>query len=256
MDEPVISLRDVGICFSRNRKRRRSLRDLVLHGSPAPKSGEFWPFRHVDLDIQRGESIGVVGRNGQGKSTLLSLIAGVLLPDEGTVVVRDGVAPLIAITGGFESELSARENIYLVSQLHGMRRAEVDEAFEEIVEFSEVGEFLDTPFKHFSSGMKVRLAFSVVSRLREPILLIDEVLAVGDKAFRNKCYARIEGLLARGDTTLFLVSHSAAHLARFCERGIYLRDGAIRKDGPIADVIRQYEIDTDTLDEDLADTDL
>ena len=142
MDEPVISLRDVGICFSRNRKRRRSLRDLVLHGSPAPKSGEFWPFRHVDLDIQRGESIGVVGRNGQGKSTLLSLIAGVLLPDEGTVVVRDGVAPLIAITGGFESELSARENIYLVSQLHGMRRAEVAEAFEEIVEFSGIGDFI------------------------------------------------------------------------------------------------------------------
>jgi ABC-2 type transport system ATP-binding protein len=247
--EPVISLRDVGICFSRNRNRRRSVRDLLLNRSLAPKAGEFWPFRHVNLDITRGESIGVVGRNGQGKSTLLSLIAGVLLPDEGTVVVREGVAPLIAITGGFEPELTARENIYLVAQLHGMRREEIDEAFGEIVDFSEVGDFLDTQYKHFSSGMKVRLAFSVVSRLHEPILLIDEVLAVGDKAFRIKCYDRIESLRETGQT-LFLVSHSPGHLKRFCGRGIYLSDGAIRADGPIEDVITQYETDTDTLDVD------
>lgn len=246
---PVISLRDVGICFSKNRKRRRSLRDLLLHKSQSPKSGEFWPFRHVNLDIARGESIGVVGRNGQGKSTLLRLIAGVLLPDEGSVVVREGVAPLIAITGGFENELSARENIYLVSQLHGMQRDEIDDAFDEIVEFSEVGEFLDTPYKHFSSGMKVRLAFSVVSRLREPILLIDEVLAVGDKAFRKKCYDRI-GKLLEGGQTLFLVSHSASNLQRFCTRGIYLSSGEIRADGPLDDVIKQYEIDTGTYEDD------
>ena len=210
----------------------------------------------MNLDIHKGETIGVVGRNGQGKSTLLSLIAGVLLPDEGRVTVREGVAPLIAITGGFEAELSARENIYLVSQLHGMSRSDIDGVFDEIVEFAEVGEFLDTSFKHFSSGMKVRLAFAVVSRLREPILLIDEVLAVGDKAFRVKCYARIEELLQDGQTTLFLVSHSAAHLKRFCSRGIYLRDGQIRADGPVDEVIRQYEIDTDTLDPDPADAEL
>jgi ABC-2 type transport system ATP-binding protein len=247
--EPVISLRDVGICFSKNRKKRRSLRDLILGRALGPRSGEFWPLRHVNLDIQRGEAIGVVGRNGQGKSTLLRLIAGVLLPDEGTVVVRDGVAPLIAITGGFENDLTARENIYLVSQLHGMNREEIEEVFDEIVEFSEVGEFLDTPYKHFSSGMKVRLAFAVVSRLREPILLIDEVLAVGDKAFRNKCYERIETLL-KGGQTLFLVSHSASNLKRFCERGLYICDGGIKADGPLDEVIRQYEIDTNTLDDD------
>lgn len=247
--EPVITLRDVGICFSKNRKRRRSMRDLLMHKSLAPRSGEFWPFRNVNLDIARGESIGVVGRNGQGKSTLLRLIAGVLLPDEGTVVVREGVAPLIAITGGFEGELSARENIYLVAQLHGMRREEIEEAFDEIVEFSEVGEFLDTQYKHFSSGMKVRLAFSVVSRLREPILLIDEVLAVGDKAFRKKCYERI-GALLEGGQTLFLVSHSASNLQRFCTRGIYLSNGAIRADGPLDDVIKQYEIDSGTYEDD------
>jgi ABC-2 type transport system ATP-binding protein len=244
--EPVISLRDVGVQFSRNRRRHRSIKDLLIRRKLGLETaGEFWPFRHVSFDIHAGESIGVVGRNGQGKSTLLSLIAGVLLPDEGSVTVREGVAPLIAITGGFEGELTARENIYLVSGLHGMTTAEIDDAFGEIVDFSEIGDFLDTPFKHFSSGMKVRLAFSVVSRLNEPILLVDEVLAVGDKKFRNKCLARIENLLAEG-TTLFLVSHSEGNLRRYCERGLYLESGEMRADGPIEEIIERYERDQGT----------
>jgi ABC-2 type transport system ATP-binding protein len=241
--EPVISLTDVGIRFARNRRRKRSIRDLLVRGQLGlDANGEFWPFRHVSFDIHQGESIGVVGRNGQGKSTLLSLIAGVLLPDEGTVAVRQGVAPLIALTGGFQGELTARENIWLVSGLHGMRNAEIAEVFDDIVEFSELGDFLDTPFKHFSSGMKVRLAFSVVSRLNEPILLVDEVLAVGDKRFRLKCLKRIEELLAKG-TTLFLVSHSEGNLKRYCERGLYLESGELRADGPIDEVIEKYERD-------------
>jgi ABC-2 type transport system ATP-binding protein len=242
--EPIITLRDIGVRFSRNRRRRkRSLRDLLLRGRiGADNPGEFWPFRHVSLDIYPGETIGVVGRNGVGKSTLLSVIAGVLLPDEGEVTVRAGVAPLIQITGGFEPELTGRQNIQLVAGLHGMSDAEIAENFDEIVDFSELGDFLDTPFKHYSSGMKVRLAFSVVSRLDEPILLIDEVLAVGDRAFRNKCLERIKQLVA-GGTTLFLVSHSRPSLVQFCERGIYLEGGAMRMDGPIEAVLDQYEKD-------------
>jgi ABC-2 type transport system ATP-binding protein len=244
--EPVISLRDVGVQFSRNRRRHRSIKDLLIRRKLGlDGAGEFWPFRHVSFDIHPGESIGVVGRNGQGKSTLLSLIAGVLLPDEGAVTVTQGVAPLIAITGGFEGELTARENIYLVAGLHGMSGPEIEEAFDEIVDFSEIGDFLDTPFKHFSSGMKVRLAFSVVSRLNEPILLVDEVLAVGDKKFRNKCLKRIENLLAEG-TTLFLVSHSEGNLRRYCERGLYLESGELRADGPIEEIIERYERDQGT----------
>lgn len=246
--QPVISLRDVGVQFSRGRKRHRSIRELLTKGQTGTRKDEFWPFRHVSFDIQRGEAIGVVGRNGQGKSTLLSLIAGVLIPDEGTVDVRAGVAPLIAITGGFVGDLTARENIYLVSGLHGMTDTEIADSFDEIVDFAEMRDFLDTPYKHFSSGMKVRLAFSVVSRLREPIMLVDEVLAVGDKAFRRKCYTRIEWLLDEGQT-LFLVSHSAPNLKRFCERGLYLEGGGLRADGPIEDIIKQYEVDTDTYDE-------
>jgi ABC-2 type transport system ATP-binding protein len=241
--EPLISLRDVGVRFNRNRHKHRSIRDLIFHGRlGVEQPGGFWPFRNVSFDIRPGESIGVVGRNGQGKSTLLSLIAGVLLPDEGEVTVRAGVAPLIAITGGFEGELTGRENILLVAGLHGMTREGIDEEFDEIVEFSEVGDFLDTPFKHYSSGMKVRLAFSVVSRLHEPIMLVDEVLAVGDKRFRAKCLDRIETLLAQG-TTLFYVSHAEGSLRKFCERGLYINDGALRMDGPIEDVIERYERD-------------
>jgi ABC-2 type transport system ATP-binding protein len=245
VNEPVISLDKVGVQFSRNRRRHRSLRELVFKGHTGTRTDEFWPFRNVSFEIHQGESIGVVGRNGQGKSTLLSVIAGVLLPDEGVVTVRAGVAPLIQITGGFEAELTARENVYLVSGLHGMTRDEIDETFDEIIDFAELGDFLDTPYKHFSSGMKVRLAFSVVSRLREPVLLVDEVLAVGDKAFRAKCYKRIDSLLENGQT-LFLVSHSEAQLKRFCTRGLYLESGSLRADGPIEEVIETYDREAGT----------
>jgi ABC-2 type transport system ATP-binding protein len=247
--EPIISVEDIGVMFTRNRRRKRSLRDLLFRGSLGPTIAEgpddFWPFRHVSFDIQPGESIGVVGRNGAGKSTLLRLIAGVLIPDEGDVTVRAGVAPLIALTGGFEGNLSGRENVRLVAGLHGMSEEEIDDAFEEIVDFSEVGDFLDTPYKHYSSGMKVRLAFSVVSRLREPILLVDEVLAVGDKAFRNKCLKRINDLLS-GGTTLFMVSHSEGALKKYCERGLYLDGTGLQFDGPIEEALDRYERDIGT----------
>ncbi|MDQ6851575.1 MAG: ABC transporter ATP-binding protein [Actinomycetota bacterium] len=240
MTEPIISLRDVGVQFSRGRKRHRSVRELLVKGHTGTNANEFWPFRHVSFDIATGESIGVVGRNGAGKSTLLSLIAGVLLPDEGTVEVRAGVAPLIQITGGFEGELTARDNIQLVAGLHGMSNEEIADTFDEMVDFAEVRDFLDTPYKHFSSGMKVRLAFSVVSRLREPILLVDEVLAVGDKAFRKKCFDRIDKLIGEGQT-LFLVSHSEGNLKRFCSRGVFLNEGKLMADGPIEEVISMYD---------------
>jgi ABC-2 type transport system ATP-binding protein len=257
MTEPIISLRDVGVQFSRNRRRHRSVRELLIKGRTGTRADEFWPFRNVSFDIAPGEAVGVVGRNGQGKSTLLSVIAGVLLPDEGTVDVRAGVAPLIALTGGFHGELTGRENIGLVGGLHGMSDDEIKESFDEIVDFAEIRDFLDTPFKHFSSGMKVRLAFSVVSRLREPIMLVDEVLAVGDAGFRRKCYKRIEWLLGEGQT-LFFVSHSSGQLRQFCERGLYLESGELRGDGPIDDIIKQYEADLGLGlgDEDLSMTDL
>ena len=240
--EPVIEVRDVGIRFKRNRQSRRNFKDLFAGKNRRTLSGEFWALRNVSFSVMPGEAIGVVGRNGQGKSTLLKLVAEVMLPDEGSVGVHQGVAPLIEITGGFVPELTVRDNVYLTAGLHGMKRKEVDARFDDIVGFAEIDKFLDTPYKHLSSGMKVRIAFSVVTQLEEPIILVDEVLAVGDKGFREKCYARIEELLA-GGRTLFFVSHNEKDLQRFCTRGLYLDKGELKLDAGITEVLARYNAD-------------
>ncbi|MGR2751357.1 ABC transporter ATP-binding protein [Agromyces arachidis] len=245
MDETAIRTADLGIRFRRNRRGRRTFKDLFSRSRRKIRPDEFWALREVSVDVRPGEAIGVVGRNGQGKSTLLKLVAGVLIPDEGSVAVHGGVAPLIEITGGFVDDLSVRDNVYLTAGLHGMTRAQIDAKFDDIIGFAEIGDFLDTPYKHLSSGMKVRVAFAVVSQLDEPILLVDEVLAVGDKAFREKCYRRIEELLASG-RTLFFVSHNERDLRRFCTRGLYLDKGRLVLDGAIDEVIDRYNADYGT----------
>ena len=239
---PVIEVENLGIRFRRNRKSRRNFKDLFAGRNRRTLSGEFWALRGASFTVGAGEAIGVVGRNGQGKSTLLKLVAEVILPDEGSVRVHGGVAPLIEITGGFVPELTVRDNVYLTAGLHGMKRAEVDARFDEIIDFAEIRDFLDTPYKHLSSGMKVRIAFSVISRLEEPIMLVDEVLAVGDKGFREKCYRRIEELLA-GGRTLFFVSHNENDLRRFCTRGLYLNKGELVLDASIDEVLKRYNAD-------------
>src|SRR5690606_20459036 len=179
--QAAIEVQDLGVRFRRNRRGRRNFKDLFAGASRRSRPGEFWALRDVSFTVAPGESIGVVGRNGQGKSTLLRLVAGVLLPDEGNVPVNGGVAPLIEITGGFVGDLTVRETVRLTAGLHGMPRAEVARRYDDIIAFAELDGFEETPYKHLSNGMKVRLAFSVVSQLDEPILLVDEVLAVGDK---------------------------------------------------------------------------
>jgi ABC-2 type transport system ATP-binding protein len=239
---PVIEVTDAGIRFRRNRRSRRNFKDLFAGSNRRSRPSEFWALRHVSFSVAAGEAIGVVGRNGQGKSTLLKLVAEVILPDEGTVSVRQGVAPLIEITGGFVDDLTVRENVYLTAGLHGMQRGAIADSFDDIIAFADIGDFLDTPYKHLSSGMKVRIAFAVISRLDEPIILVDEVLAVGDRAFREKCYRRIEEMLA-GGRTLFFVSHNEKDLKRFCTRGIYLDKGALVLDASITEVIDRYNSD-------------
>ncbi|MEW1975842.1 ABC transporter ATP-binding protein [Microbacterium profundi] len=239
----AIEVRGLGVQFRRNRRGRRSFKDLFASASRRTRPGEFWALRDVSFDVQPGESIGVVGRNGQGKSTLLRLVAGVLLPDEGSVAVNGGVAPLIELTGGFVGDLTVRENVRLTAGLHGMPKSEIASRYDEMIAFAELEEFQETPYKHLSNGMKVRLAFSVVSQLDEPILLVDEVLAVGDKAFRDKCYKRIDELLAEG-RTLFFVSHNERDLRRFCTRGLYLNKGALVLDAGINEVLDRYNSDS------------
>jgi len=240
--DTVIRVTAAGIRFRRNRRGRRSFKDLFAAAKRRSRPDEFWALRGVDVTVRAGEAIGVVGRNGQGKSTLLKLVAGVMLPDEGRVDVHGGVAPLIEITGGFVDDLTVRENLYLTAGLHGMSKAEIDTRYDEIIDFAELRDFVGTPYKHLSSGMKVRLAFAVISRLEEPILLVDEVLAVGDKGFRDKCYHRIDELLA-GGRTLFFVSHNERDLKRFCTRGLYLDKGGLVLDAPIAEVLAAYNRD-------------
>lgn len=209
--------------------------------------GDSGAVSNVDLTVEDHEFLVLLGPSGCGKSTLLKMIAGVLLPDEGTVSVNGGVAPLIELTGGFVGELSARDNIYLTAGLHGLSKDVIDDRFDEIVEFAgpQVRDGLETPYRHFSSGMKVRLGFAVVTTLDEPIVLVDEVLAVGDKAFREKCYRRMEQLLADG-RTLFLVSHSERDLRRFGDRALYLRSGRLVLDGRMDEVLARYNEDLGT----------
>lgn len=242
---PDIEVTGVGVRFIRNRGGRRTFKELFSSKRQRISPDEFWALKDVSFTVHPGEAIGVVGRNGHGKSTLLKIVAGVLIPDTGTVQVNDGVAPLIEITGGFVDELTVRDNIYLTAGLHGMSRKQVDGRFRDIVEFAEIEPFLDTPYKHLSSGMKVRVAFSVITQLDEPIIIVDEVLAVGDRGFREKCYGRIEELLAAG-RTLFFVSHSENDLRRFCTRGLYLKFGELIMDAPIDEVLDQYNEDYNT----------
>ena len=239
----VIDVKNIGVSFRRNRKRNFSIREILLQQKNTSPKGAFWALRDINFEVQAGEAVGLMGANGQGKSTSLRLIAGVLLPDEGSVKVTGGVAPLIELTGGLKSDLTARDNIALVAGLHGLSRSEVKKRFDNIVEFAEVGDFLDTPVRHFSSGMKVRLGFSIVTSIDEPIILVDEALAVGDAAFKEKCYIRMKDLLNQGKT-LFLVSHKEKDLKEFCTRGLYLKNGSLAFDGSLNEALAQYQKDS------------
>ena len=239
----VIDVKDIGVSFRRNRKRNFSIREMLLQQKNTSPKGEFWALRNINFQVNAGEAVGLMGANGQGKSTLLRIIAGVLLPDEGSVTVSGGVAPLIELTGGLKSDLTARDNIALVAGLHGVSRSELKKRFDSIVEFAEVGDFLDTPVRHFSSGMKVRLGFSIVTSIDEPIILVDEALAVGDAAFKEKCYIRMKDLLNQGKT-LFLVSHKERDLKEFCTRGLYLKNGALEVNGTLAEALNAYQKDS------------
>lgn len=240
----AIEAQDLGIKFRRNRIRNRSVKDL-MRKQKGQASNEFWALRGVTFQITQGESVGVIGANGQGKSTLLKLVAGTLIPDEGWVRLNGGVAPLVNISGGFKADLTVRDNLYIVAGLHGMVKAEMDDRFEEVIDFSDVGDFVDTPFRHLSSGMKTRVAFALITSLDEPTVIIDETLSVGDSAFKRKAYERLDQMLA-GGKTVFLVSHSERQLQRLCTRGIYLRRGRVVADGGIEEVLEAYTEDRDT----------
>jgi len=194
----------------------------------------------VSFTIDKGETVALIGANGAGKSTCLKLISKITRPSDGEIWVRGRVAALIQLGAGFHRELSGRENVYLYGSILGLTRAQLDERYHDIVAFAELDKFMDTPLKHFSSGMTVRLGFSVAIHVDADILLIDEVLAVGDAAFREKSAERLASLLSTTSTTSVMVSHDLDLLRQHCRRGIYIADGAITVDGPVDEVIDRY----------------
>lgn len=208
------------------------------------KSGLFHALSDVSFDIRKGETVGLIGRNGAGKSTMLKILARITAPSSGRVLIRGKVGALLEVGTGFHPELTGRENIYLNGSVLGMSKAEIDRKFDEIVEFSEIGDFLDTPVKRYSSGMYVRLAFSVASSLDSDILLLDEVLAVGDAAFRKKCLARMKEITSSGRTILF-VSHGMGNIREICSRCLWFSDGVIKMDGSAEEVTKLYEQSAD-----------
>jgi lipopolysaccharide transport system ATP-binding protein len=203
------------------------------------KSDSFWALRDVTLDVERGERVGVIGRNGAGKSTLLKILSRIVYPTAGEARIRGRVTPLLEVGTGFNPRLTGRENVYLNASIHGLNRREIDACFDDIVGFAEIADFIDTPLKHYSSGMFMRLAFSVAAHLDPDILLLDEVLAVGDISFQQKCLSRVETLTSGGRTVLF-VSHSMDAIARFCTRCLWIDQGRVVRDGAAVDVVNAY----------------
>ncbi len=209
-------------------------------GSGVRASSEsFWALRNVSFDVQQGEVVGIIGRNGAGKSTLLKILSRITEPTEGRVRIRGRVASLLEVGTGFHPELTGRENVYLNGAVLGMSRAEIRRKFDEIVAFAEVEKFLDTPVKYYSSGMYVRLAFAVAAHLEPEILIVDEVLAVGDAEFQKKCLGKM-GEVARGGRTVLFVSHNLAAVRSLCRSGILLQKGTLASDGTIDDVTAAY----------------
>jgi lipopolysaccharide transport system ATP-binding protein len=252
MSAPIVQIENLGKRFTLGeshkndglRHRLESLfRDPLNFFKSQKKSfssQEFWALRNVCFDVQPGEVVGIIGRNGAGKSTLLKLLSRVTSPTEGRITLRGRVASLLEVGTGFHPELSGRENIFLNGIILGMTQAEIRKQFDAIVDFAGVAQFLDTPVKRYSSGMYVRLAFAVAAHLRQEILLVDEVLAVGDHAFQQKCIGKMQDVSRSEGRTVLFVSHNMATLLSLCQNGVWLDKGAVKFMGKIQHAINEY----------------
>ena len=248
MSETVIHVESLGKRYEvGERERYFALRDVVARAVTAPfhrqerrRPDYLWALREVSFDIQEGEVVGLIGRNGSGKTTLLKLLSRITRPTAGFAEIQGRVGSLLEVGTGFHPELTGRENVYLSGAVLGMKKTEIDRKFEEIVAFSEVARFLDTPLKHFSTGMQMRLAFAVAAHLEPEILLVDEVLSVGDLEFQKKCLGKMQEVSRSGRTIVF-VSHQMNQIRRLCERVLWLNAGQIRQSGPTGKIIAAYE---------------
>ncbi len=237
----AIRVKDVGMRFNLSQERVDNLKEYVIKFLKKDlRFNEFWALREVSFDIKKGERLGVLGLNGSGKSTLLKIVSGVLKPTTGSIETRGKIAPLLELGAGFSKEYTGRENIYLYGSVLGFTKEFLDDKFDEIVDFSGLGEFIDVPIKNYSSGMKARLGFSIATVVEPDILILDEVLSVGDKKFKRKSEKKIMDMFDKGVTVLF-VSHSLEQVQRLCDKAIILDGGHLVAKGSVDKVARIYK---------------
>jgi lipopolysaccharide transport system ATP-binding protein len=252
MSEPAIEVKGLGKRFEIGAAPggymllTEQISERVRRRGRRPKRQEFWALQDVDFEVQQGETFGVVGHNGAGKSTLLKILSRITPPTVGEARLRGRVGALLEVGTGFHPELTGRENVFLNGAILNMRRAEIQRRFDEIVEFADIGPFLDTPVKRYSSGMQLRLAFSVAAHLEPEILIVDEVLSVGDVAFQQKCLDRMEGVSREGRTIVF-ISHNLGSVRNLCDRAMLLSRGRVNALGKVSDVVDSYigEVESD-----------
>lgn len=238
--EQIIEIKDVSMRFNLEQEKTDTIKEYVLKMLQRKlKFNEFYALQDVSFTVNKGEALALIGANGSGKSTMLKIIAGVLQPTGGRARVQGSIAPLIELGAGFDMDLTARENIFLNGAVLGYSRSFIEANFDEIVSFAELEEFVDVPVKNYSSGMVARLGFSIATQVKADILIVDEILAVGDFMFQQKCYKRMEEMLS-GGTTLLFVSHDAEQVKKLCSRAIWLDHGHVMADGDAAKVCEEY----------------
>lgn len=239
-ETPIIEVKDVSMRFNLATEKTDTIKEYFVKLLKRQLMfNEFYALKNVNLTVNRGEAVALIGANGSGKSTLLKCIAGVLYPTTGSIEVRGSIAPLIELGAGFDPDLTARENIYLNGAVLGHDRKFMDEHFQSIVDFAELWDFIDVPVKNFSSGMVARLGFAIATEVSADILVVDEILAVGDFRFQQKCKERMANMM-KGGTTLLFVSHSEAQVKELCQKAVWLDHGTVMRNGPTGEVFMAY----------------
>lgn len=239
--EPIIEVNDVSMRFRMANDRITSIKEFAIAKVTGKlKYNEFEALKHVRFDVQRGEVVGLIGHNGAGKSTMLKVISGILKPTEGSVTVRGNIAPMLELGSGFDFDMTGRENIFLNGAILGYSKEFLESKYQDIVDFSEIGQFMDMPLRNYSSGMIARLAFSIATVVVPEVLIVDEVLSVGDADFQEKSRRRMMELMSGGTTVLF-VSHSLQQIRQMCTRVVWLEHGEVQKIGNTAEVCDEYE---------------
>lgn len=240
--EPIIQADNLGIKYKISKFKRSSVKDLLKSvgtRNTLKSMGEFWALRNLNFTVNQGDILGVLGKNGSGKSTLLRTIAGIYLPDEGSLSVGGTVSSMLTLASGFKEDLSGIENIFLIGVITGFTEKEIKDKFDEIVEFSELGDFIYQPVKSYSSGMKARLGFSIAITLKRDIMLVDEILGVGDFKFREKSRQKMIELI-KSDVTVILVSHDAETIQEYSNKCIWIHEGELKAAGGTDEVMQQY----------------